>query len=736
MGGIFFRELATCYRAFASGSAPALPELPIQYADFAVWQRQWLQGETLERQLSYWREKLAGVPPLEMPTDRPRPVEQTFHGAHKALRLPVELSEQLQTVSRREGATLFMTLLAAFQALLSRYTGQDDIAVGTPIAGRNHPKIEGLIGFFVNTLVIRSDLSGSPTFTELLGRVRQDCLGAYDHQDVPFEKLVEELQQERDMSRSPLFQVMFVHQNAPKTGMKLGDLMLSPQESDRNITAKFDLTLSVTEAKQGLGVVVKYNTDLFDTETMERFLNHYRVLLETIATDSDKPIASVGLLTDQERQLLNQWSHTTADYPVDQCVHRSFEARAKECPDAVALGYYDRTLTYQELNRRANRLARDLRNFGIGPERTAAIVMERTPELIVGILAVLKAGGAYVPLDPGQPAERLAFMFTDCGAKVLLTQQSLRDRLPKFAGTVVCLDQASLQPTLPDDDVNRQSGVGLDNLVYIIFTSGSTGRPKGVLVHHRGLSNVIQAQNQAFGIGPESRVMHYVMTHFDASQGEIFRTLAAGGTLFLADADDLLPGPEMMRMYRQLRVTNATLPTSVMAALPEEEMPDLRQINVGGEACPAEKARYWRRGRQFFNGYGPTETTICATLANDWDSTKTPPIGRPIGNGRAYVLDGHLQLTPVGVQGELFLGGIGVARGYLRRPDITANAFLPDPFCREPGARMYRTGDRVRWLPDGQLEFLGRGDGQVKVRGFRVELGEIEAVLRQHGRLK
>jgi amino acid adenylation domain-containing protein len=741
MGGVFFRELATLYRAFTSGQPSPLPELPVQYVDFAVWQRQWLQGDVLERQLAYWRDRLAGVPPLELPTDRPRPAEQTFRGAHQALRLPAELSEHLQALSRKEGVTLFMTLAAAFQALLSRYSGQDDVAIGTPIAGRNHPAIEGLIGFFVNTLVLRTDLSGNPSFRELLKRVRETCLGAYDHQDVPFEKLVEELQHDRDMSRSPLFQVMFVHQNAPKTGMKLGDLTLSPQEADRTITAKFDLTLSVTEGKQGLGVVVKYNTDLFDSATMERFLGHFRVLLETAAADLDRPLGSVNFLTDAERrQVLDEWNRTEYSFPAGGCVHQMFELHAAERPEAVALSYYGRTLTYRELNRRANRLARHLKALGVGPEKSVALVLERSPGFITAVLGVLKAGGAYVPLDSGQPIERLAFMITDAAATAVLTQRSLRAALPEFAGPVVELDEMfppeSGAVGTPEDDANPQSGVGPANLVYVLFTSGSTGQPKGVLVYHGALANTVRAQNRAFGTSADSRVMHYVMTHFDASQGEIFRTLTVGATLFMVRQDDLIPGPELTRLYRRLRITNATLPTSVMAALPEEEMPELRQINAGGEACPAETAAFWAPGRQFFNGYGPTEATICATLATGWDLRKRPPIGRPVDNGRAYVLDANLRPAPVGVPGELFIGGAGVARGYLNRPDLTAASFLPDPFAALPGARMYRTGDRARWLPDGQLDFLGRADGQVKIRGFRVELGEIESVLRQHGSLK
>jgi amino acid adenylation domain-containing protein len=736
MGGIFFRELATLYRAFSEGRPSPLAELPIQYADFAVWQRQWLQGPVLEKQLGYWREKLAGLAPLDLPTDRPRPSEQTFHGAHQALRLPAALADRLQAFSRAEGATLFMTLLAAFQALLARYSGQDDIAVGTPIAGRNRAETEGLIGFFVNTLVLRADLSENPTFKDLLRRVRETCLGAYDHQDVPFEKLVEEIQSERDMSRSPLFQVMFVHQNAPRSGLKLGDLTLSPQEADRTITAKFDLTLSVTEGKEGLGAVVKYNTDLFDADTMRQFLRHYQVLLEAVVADPGSPVRTVPLLTAEERgRVIEEWNRTDMELPTQLCIHQLVEAQAARRPDAIAVNFQERSLTYADLNRKANRLARRLCQLGVGPETTVALVTERSPEVMVGILGILKSGGAYVPIDGSQPYARLAFMLQDAGARVLLAPRQANRPGFSWDGPVIYLDELDA-PAGAEDDENLNADIQPSNLAYIIFTSGSTGQPKGVLVQHRELVSVICAQNRAFGIRADSRVLQYPAIHFDAAQGEIFRALSSGATLVLALAEDLLPGPDFLRLLREKSITNATLPTSVMAALPPTDLPELRQLGVGGEACPAEPALYWARGRRFLNGYGPTETTICATLATDWQPGRTPPIGRPIANVRAYILDPRLQPVPVGVPGELYIGGAGVARGYLHRPDATAASFLPDPFSDRPGARIYRTGDRARWLPDGQIDFLGRVDGQVKIRGFRVEPGEIEATLRRQGQLK
>jgi amino acid adenylation domain-containing protein/non-ribosomal peptide synthase protein (TIGR01720 family) len=733
---IFFRELGTLYEAFSQCRPSPLTELPLQYADYAVWQRGWLRGDVLESQLAYWKKQLEGVTPLELPTDRPRPADQHFEGAHETVRLSLELKTKLEALSRREGVTPFMTLLAAFQVLLSRYASQDDVAVGSPIAGRNQPETEGLVGFFVNTLVMRTDLSGNPTFREVLKRVRATCLGAYDHQDVPFEKLVEELHPHRELGYNPLFQVMFVLQNAPRATRELTGLTLSRLDAGFEPPAKFDLTLGMAENEDGIRTTLKYNAELFDAATVRRMLRHLQILLEGIVAHPEYPLVKLEILApDELRQVVAGWNATAADFPAGRCVHELFEAQALQRPDATALVFEDRSLTYLELNRCADRLARHLCARGVGPERTVALVADRSPELVVGILGVLKAGGAYVPLDAGQPAQRLAFMVRDAGAVALLTQKHLRNGLPPLEAEVIELEGFA-RPTgaAADDEPDAPaSGVGPGNLAYVIYTSGSTGQPKGVLVPHRGLTNVVCAQNRAFGTIADSRVMQFVMIHFDASQGEIFRTLAVGATLFLARQEDLIPGPDMMRLYRRLGITNATFPTSVMAALPEDEaLPDLVQMNVGGEACPTWKAAHWGRGRRFFNGYGPTEATICSTLGTGWEPGRTPPIGRPIANAQAYVLDRNLRPAPVGVPGELFIGGIGVARGYLHRPDLTAAAFLPDPFGGRPGARMYKTGDRVRWLADGQLDFLGRVDEQTKIRGFRVEPGEIEDVLSRH----
>jgi amino acid adenylation domain-containing protein len=737
MGGVFFRELATLYRAFAAGEPSPLPELPTQYADFALWQRTWLQGDVLDRQIAYWKVQLANVPPLELPTDQPRPAEQRFRGDFQACSMPAELVAKLQALGQRDGATLFMVLLAGFNAVLRRYSGQDDFAVGTPIAGRNHAEIEGLIGFFVNTLVLRTDLSGNPTFRELLGRVREVCLAAYDHQEVPFEKIVEELRPPRDLSRSPFFQVMFVLQNSPRTTMRLGDLTVSRQESDRTVTSRHELTLSVTESQRGLGVVVRYKSDLFDAGTMKRLLEHYRSLLEAAVAHPDKPLSALTFLnTSERRQVLDAWNQTVADFPRDRCVHQLIEAQALKAPHAVALTFQDQTLIYRELDRRANQLAGYLRTLGVGLEDRVGLCFDRSFAMIVAMLGVHKAGAAYVPLDAAQPPERLGFIIRDAEVRVLLTQEQLRHQLPSTSAAVLCLDSDW-------QIIGQQSGeasavrVSPNNLAYLIYTSGSMGQPKGVLVEHRSLTNVVLDHIRQMGIGPDTRALQFVFPHFDAAQGEIFRILCAGATLCLAPAESLLPGPGFTALLRNLGVTFVSLPPSFLAVQPgAEELVNVTTIVVGGEPILPEAAARWSQGRRLFNGYGPTETTIGSTLATDWDVKRPPPLGRPLANTQVYVLDEHMQPAPVGVPGELYIGGAGVARGYLHQPDLTAARFLPHPFSSQPGARLYRTGDRGRWRLDSTLEFLGRVDEQVKIRGFRIEPGEIEAVLRQHAAVR
>ncbi|HEX6292587.1 MAG TPA: amino acid adenylation domain-containing protein [Herpetosiphonaceae bacterium] len=736
--GILIRELAALYSTFAGIISPHgandLPPLLIQYADFAVWQRQWLQGAVLEQQLSYWKEHLGGeLPVLELPTDHPRPPVQSFRGSTQRFVMPRALHDALIALSQRESATLYMTLLAAWQTLLYRYSGQDDLLVSSPIANRTRQETEPLIGFFVNTLVLRTDLSGNPSFRELLLRVREVALGAYMHQDLPFEYLVEQLHPDRDLSRQPIFQVAFALQNAPLPPLNVEDLTFMALDVDSG-TSKFDLTMFMWERADGLGGALEYSTDLFDDATIARMLRHFQTLLEGIVADPAQPIGRLPLLAEPERErVLTAWNAMQADRAV-QPIHALIEAQAERTPAARAVVFHDRFLSYDELNRRANHLAHELRALGVGPDTRVGVCVERSIEMVVGVLGVLKAGGAYVPIDPAYPRERIQFMLDDAQAPVLLTQSRLQPTLPQTESRIVCLD-TEWERIAGQPATNPVCHVDPYHLAYVIYTSGSTGWPKGVLIAHRGLCNLVWEQIAAFGIVPESRVLQFASLSFDASASEIFTTLVAGASLHLAERELILSRPALLQFLRDSAITVATLPPSMLTLLPSEEVPGLQTVISAGESCPAELARQWSAGHRFVNAYGPTEATIGPTLyhvtALPADVT-TVPIGRPIANIRAYVLDPYGEPVPLGVPGELHIGGVGLARGYHNRPALTAERFIPDPFGGEPGSRLYRTGDRVRLLPDGNLEYLGRIDDQVKVRGFRIELDEIAAALRQH----
>ncbi|MEG4344556.1 amino acid adenylation domain-containing protein [Microcoleus sp. A003_D6] len=726
--GLFMKELATLYSAFALGLRSPLPELPIQFADFAYWQRQWLQGEVLENQLRYWKQQLADLPTLQLPTDRSRSRLLTFRGARQCLALPQSLSEALASLSQKEGVTLYMTLLAAFKTLLYRYTGQTDIVVGTVTAGRNQPEIQQLIGCFVNTLVLRTDLKDNPTFQQLLQRVREVTLGAFTYQDLPFEKLVEALQPERNLGQNPLFQVAFVLQ-PPMSGV---DSMLNWSQLDIDTeTAKFDLTLELQETSEGIVGRFEYSTDLFNADTIERMVGHFQTLLEAIVANPEQKIGELPILTQLERQQLATWNDTATDYPKDACIHQLFEEQVERSPDAIALVFEDQQLTYQELNQRANQLAHHLHNLGVGAEVLVGICVERSLEMVVGLLGILKAGGAYVPLDPAYPAERIAFMLEDAQVPVLLTQRRLVESLPKHQGRNVCLD-TDWEVIERQSEENLGCSLTSENLAYVIYTSGSTGRPKGVLVAHRGLCNLAKAQIQIFDLDPSSRVLQFASLSFDVATSDLVIALCSGATLCIATNDALLAGSGLIEVLCDRAITHIELPAAVLGVLPFEELPTLQTIIVGGEAVSPDLVAKWAPGRRFFNAYGPTESTVCATIAECTDSTKSPPIGRPIANTQVYILDGQKQLVPIGVPGELYIGGDGLARGYLNRPELTSDRFIPNPFSNEPGSRLYKTGDLARYLPDGNIEFLGRIDHQVKIRGFRIELGEIEAVLGQH----
>ncbi|HEV2757814.1 MAG TPA: amino acid adenylation domain-containing protein, partial [Actinomycetota bacterium] len=732
---VFTRELSALYDAHRAGQPARLPDLPLQYADYAAWQRRWLARDVLERQLGYWRERLAGVAPvLDLPTDRPRPAVRSGRGATVSFDVPAGTLAALRALGRSHNATLFMTLTAAFQTLLSRYSGSDDIAIGTPIAGRTRAEIEDLIGFFVNTLVLRTDLSGDPTFGELVDRVRDVALGAYAHQDVPFEKLVEELHPQRSLSHTPLFQVMFALQRAGSDDvLTLGDAELEGFALDAT-TAKFDLTLSMVEDGDAAAGAVEYDCDLFERDTVERMVNHLTNLLAAVAADPSRRLSELDLLSEPERRhLVAELNDTAADYPAGRCVHELFEAQVRESPDAVAISFGDVQLTYAEVNSAANRLARHLVDKRVGAEVPVGVYLGRGTDLVVALLAVWKAGGAYVPLDPDYPPDRLAFMLRDTHAPVVVTTAKLAARLDVPEAEVVLLDaDRDVISTRPDADLARATTP--EGLAYVIYTSGSTGTPKGVAVPHRGTCNLARVQIAAFGVQQGQSVLQFSSVGFDASISEVLMALLSGARLCVRAPDAAFSGDDVVAQLDAQRVNVATFTPTALAALPAAELPALHTIVSAGESCPTELVARWSQGRRFFNAYGPTETTVCASLflCDEIARDGTVPIGRPVANTTVYILDRYGNVAPKGVPGELYVGGAGVARGYVNRPGLTAERFVPDPFSGAEGARLYRTGDRARYLPDGDIEFLGRVDHQVKIRGFRIEPGEIEACLVGH----
>jgi natural product biosynthesis luciferase-like monooxygenase protein/amino acid adenylation domain-containing protein len=730
--GILINEISLLYMAFSTGNASPLPELEIQYADFANWQQQWLQGEVLDTQLSYWKKQLAAAPAeLVLPTDFPRPPVRSYRGARYSMALPSGLSQALRDLSQQEGVTLFMTLLAAYQVLLSRYTNETDIVVGSDIANRNLSATQTLIGFFVNQIVLRTDLSDNPNFIELLGRVRETALEAYANQDLPFEKLVEAMEPERHLNRSPLFQVKFLLQNTPQDSeLSLRGLTLRPFNFDIEAST-FDLLLSMLDTEQGLRGTFEYSTDLFVSETIERFGAHFHHLLQSIVANPRQRVSDIQFLSAAEQQqLLVEWNETSVEYPKNRCIHQLFEAQVERTPEAVAVAFEEEKLTYRELNSRANQLAHHLRQLGVERETLVGLCVERSPAAVIGILGTLKAGAAFVPLDPGYPLERLSFMLEDARVPVLLTQEALLERVPAQWVQTISLDTEWDGLIANQNEANVATGALADNLAYVIYTSGSTGKPKAVMVQHAGLCNMVQAQIKAFGVTADSRVLQFASLSFDASVSEIFMALLSGAGLYLASRESLMPGRPLLKLLRENEITTVTLPPSVLAVMDSDELPALQTIVAAGEACPPETVARWRKGRRFIDAYGPTEDTVCATLAQlDGDRVT---IGKPIANNQIYILDATMQPAPAGVYGELHIGGVGLARGYLNRPALTAEKFVPNPFSAIAGERLYKSGDLARWLADGNLEFAGRIDDQLKIRGYRIEAGEIESVLNEH----
>ena len=743
--GIFWRELSHLYNAFCEGRTPQLPPLEIQYADFAHWQRHWFAARLLEVQLQYWRQKLAGAPPLlELPVDYPRPTVPAFRGSAQIFEFDTTLYPQLAALSRRAGATLFMTLLAAFQVLLYRYSGQTDILVGTPIASRNRKDIEPLIGFFANTLVLRSDLSENPSFEALLARVKQTTLEAYTHQDLPFEKLVEELQPERHLNLHPIVQVRFALQNAADSAaLELTGLAVRDMGSVAETTREFDLEFHLHSRSQVLVGACAYNTDLFKAETIQRMWEHFQTLLQGIVADSSRAIAEIPLPTAADRQQMLRWSQPQLPEPLWEVpsVLKLLEERSQQHADAIALEFQDERLSYRSLHERANQLARYLQTFGVGPDVIVGVFVERSPDLAIIFLAILKAGGAYLPLDPTYPSERLAYTLADAGVSVLITQPALLESLPIHQARTIALEsnaaEVAAQPATPPTVT-----VSPDALAYLIYTSGSTGRPKGVMVTHRGMGNLAVHLISTFAMTSESRVLQFSSASFDASIMEMVMALGAGACLCFGSRESLLPGPNLVRFLKERAISHALLPPSALAVLQAAALPDLEVLIVGGEACPVPLMRQWAQGRRFFNAYGPTEATVCATIAPCDPEDDAITIGRPIANTEVYILDGCGRSVPIGVPGELHIGGIGLARGYLNHPDLTQEKFIeiPHPLQASNGTpspkRLYKTGDRARFRADGNIEFLGRLDDRVKLRGFRIELGEIGTTLERHPQVR
>nr|VFJ54347.1 MAG: amino acid adenylation domain-containing protein [Candidatus Kentron sp. FW] len=738
--GVFIREWRDAYIAFAGGHRPTLAPLPIQYSDYAYWQRQWLQGEVLEQQSDYWREALEGIPELlALPTDYPRPAQLDYRGSHYSQILPTDITAAIKDLSREQGVTLFMTLLAAFDVLLSRYSGQDDICVGSPIANRTRTHTENLIGFFVNTLVLRTRPDPDQGFRELLQQVRQTCLDAYAHQDIPFETLVEQLNPARSLGHSPLFQVMLALQNYVPVEMELPGLTTITLEQAYPI-AKFDLTLFVEEQDGQLCFTWEYATSLFTEQTIQRMGEHFQVLLRGIVAEPETPISQLPLLSEAERRrILVEWNDTKVPYPQDKCVHELFEEQVARFPDAVAVVFEDEKVSYGELNDHANRLAHRLRALGVGPEVLVGLFVERSVEMVVGILAILKAGGAYVPLDPEYPRERLAIIAEDADLKVLLCHGATREQVPECAARIFDVDMQTA--AIAGESAENPTPITKENnLAYVIYTSGSTGQPKGCANEHKGIVNRILWMQDEYRLTQEDAIPQKTPFSFDVSVWEFLWPLMAGARLVVARPGghkdpvylaDLINAHDISVMHFVPSMLSAFLD-----GIGERECPSLRDVICSGEALTAAlQERFFSAFHaRLHNLYGPTEAAIDVSY---WQCRKdsslaTVPIGRPIANTQLYILDPHGHPVPISIPGELYIGGVGVARGYLNRPDLTTEKFIPDPFSDDPKARLYRTGDLCRWLPDGNIEFLGRMDTQVKIRGFRIECGEVENALLSH----
>ncbi|MBD2360530.1 amino acid adenylation domain-containing protein [Anabaena minutissima FACHB-250] len=741
--GILLRELAAIYTELCNGQPSSLPELPLQYADYSVWQQEWLQGEVLEKQLAYWKQQLDGISTLQLPTDRPRSALQTFQGKTYSWQIPQDLTTALETFSQKAGVTLFMTLLTAFNTLLHRYTGQDDIVVGSAIANRNWAESEGIIGLFVNSLALRTQIHGNPSFSELLSQVRDMTLAAYAHQDLPFEKLVDELQPERDLSRNPLFQVWFGLHNLPIPTLQIGDLTLTPIEVERG-TTQFDLSLDIYIGKKGLAGAIEYSNELFEAGTIVRIVEHFQTLLYGIVANPKAKISELPLFTDAEKhQLLFEWNSIYTHYPEFSRIHHIFAEQAVKTPDAIAVVFGQEQLTYNQLNKKANQLAEKLITMGVAPGVLVGICVERSLDMVIAPLAVLKAGGAYIPLDPAYPGERLAFMLEDAQAQVLLTQTKLVNILPAHSLQVLCLD-ADWPPVTAE-----LPSVHPCDLAYVIYTSGSTGKAKGVMVQHHNLVNAFFAWKEAYQLCTVTSHLQMASFAFDVCTGDLIRALCSGGKLVLCPRDFLLEPQKLYELMLQEKVDCAEFVPAVLRNLMQylaqsgQHLDFMRLLICGSDSWYGSEYNQFRSycGSQtrLINSFGVTEATIDSCYFETTQDLPTEclvPIGRPFANTQLYILDSHLQPVPIGVPGELYIGGAGLAQGYLHRSELTTEKFISHPFSHQPGARLYKTGDLARYLLNGEIEFLGRIDNQVKIRGYRIELPEIETILASHPKVK
>ncbi|HEV7453554.1 MAG TPA: amino acid adenylation domain-containing protein, partial [Pseudonocardiaceae bacterium] len=738
--GVLLRELGVLYSAAVRGVEAALAVLRVQYVDYAVWQRELLSGPALDEALGYWRDQLADVPALELPTDRPRPAVMTSAGAFHEFVVSAGVTARLKELGQQTDGTVFMTLVAACQLLFSRWSGQDDIAVGTVVSGRERAELEGLIGFFVNTVVLRSRVDDRLSFIEFLAEVRETVLDAFVYQHVPFERVVDELAPVRDTSRTPLFQAMVVLQNAPGQAPDLAGVEISAMELPVT-SANFDVTVQFQESGDVLAGALQYNTDLFDRATMQRMVDHLLVLLAGIAADPDQPVRGLPLLTEAEvGQVVVGFNDTDRDVAA-VTLPELFAAQVAARPGAQAVCWGSESLSYAELDARANRLAHWLIGMGVGPERLVAVVLPRSVELVVALLAVAKAGGGYVPVDPGYPEQRIAFMLTDAAPVVVLTSTVVAAQIAVVAdATRLLVDDPAVvtgvatMPGWAPTDAYRTAALVLSHPAYVIYTSGSTGQPKAVVVPHAGLSSFVAAEIEHYRVGPGDRVLAMSSPSFDASVLELGMSLLAGAVWVIPPAGPLA-GDTLVEVLEQDRISHALIPPAALATIGPDiaaaGLPRFSTVIVGGDVCSAELVARWAPGRRMINSYGPTETTVVATWSAPLTPGRVPPIGSPIPNTRVYVLDGWMRPVPVGVTGELYIAGVGLARGYLGRAGLTAARFMANPFGAA-GERMYRSGDLVRWTTDGKLVFVGRADEQVKIRGFRIEPGEIEAVLATH----